>query len=165
MKLNSIWRARMNFLRWPILCTALYRNPIQASNFSGTFDQLCLGIFQAVFTQDGPPFSISWCKRVKMKKTKNSNQEGSCLLFFLFESSWKMWKRTPLLCARAVVNTSETEKMSKKAPCFVEFKFYWITTDKNGFCRMKEEGQIYKEGLRFSIFVLGFSYSRSNFEW
>ena len=29
----------------PILCTPLYRNPMQASNFGGTFDQLFLRIF------------------------------------------------------------------------------------------------------------------------
>ena len=42
-KLNSIsW---LNFQRRPILCTTLYRNSIQASNFGGTFDQLVLWLF------------------------------------------------------------------------------------------------------------------------
>ena len=41
-KLNSISRERLNFRRQPILCTTLYGNPIQASNFGGTFDQLFL---------------------------------------------------------------------------------------------------------------------------
>ena len=51
-KLNSISRERLNFRRRLILCTTLYRNPIQASNFGGTFDQLFLWIFYAIFTQD-----------------------------------------------------------------------------------------------------------------
>ena len=34
-KLNSISRERLNFRRRPILCTTLYRNPMQASNFGG----------------------------------------------------------------------------------------------------------------------------------
>ena len=38
-------RARLNFQRRPILCTTLYRNLMQASNFGGTFDQLFLWIF------------------------------------------------------------------------------------------------------------------------
>ena len=44
-KLNSISQERLNFQRRPILCTTLYRNPMQASNFGGTFDQLFLRIF------------------------------------------------------------------------------------------------------------------------
>ena len=36
----------------PILCTTLYRNLKQASNFGGTFDQLFLGIFYEIFTED-----------------------------------------------------------------------------------------------------------------
>ena len=32
----------LNFPRGSILCTTLYRNPIQASNFCGAFDQLFL---------------------------------------------------------------------------------------------------------------------------
>ena len=35
-------------------------------------------------------------------------------------------------------------KMLKKAPRSVEFNFLLIAIDKNGFRRMKEEGQIYK---------------------
>ena len=43
-KVNSTMRERLNlsFRRRPILCTTLYTNPIQASNFGGTFDQLFL---------------------------------------------------------------------------------------------------------------------------
>ena len=73
-KLNSISRAPLNFRRQPILCTTLYRNPTQASNFGGAFGQLFLWIFlwhfhrRCFFT-----FSIPWCKKVK-KMTKNSKQ-------------------------------------------------------------------------------------------
>ena len=34
--------------------------------------------------------------------------------------------------------------MSKRAPRSVEFNFFLIAIDRNGFRRMKEEGQIYK---------------------
>ena len=40
--LNSISRAQRNFWRRQILCSSLYRNPIQASNFGGTTDQIFL---------------------------------------------------------------------------------------------------------------------------
>ena len=50
-KLNSISRERLNFRRRPILCTTLYRNPMQASNFGGTFDQLFLRLFFIKFSQ------------------------------------------------------------------------------------------------------------------
>ena len=43
-KLNSISRERLNFRRRPSLCTTLYRNLMQASNFGGAFDQLFLCI-------------------------------------------------------------------------------------------------------------------------
>ena len=42
---GSLVRKRLNFRRRPILCTTLYRNPMQATNFGGTFDQLFLRIF------------------------------------------------------------------------------------------------------------------------
>ena len=43
-------------------------------------------------------------------------------------------------------------KMSKKAPRFVEFSFLPIAIGENDFRRMKEEGQIYKNCLKISIF-------------
>ena len=43
-KLNSISRARLNFRRRLFLCTTLYRNPMQASNFGGPYEQLFLWI-------------------------------------------------------------------------------------------------------------------------
>ena len=74
-KLNSILRARLNFRRRPIVCTALYRNPMQASNFGGAFDQLFLWICLWNFHKRClSTSSIPCCKKVKM--TKNSNQGG-----------------------------------------------------------------------------------------
>ena len=76
--LNSISRARLNFRRRPFLRTTLLcRNPIQASNFGGAFDQLFLWIFLCNFHRWClSTLSIPWCKKVKM--TRNSNQGGSC---------------------------------------------------------------------------------------
>ena len=51
----------------------LYRKPIQASNFGGTFHQLFLWIFLWGFHTRCPfTFSTRWCKKSKM--TKSSNQ-------------------------------------------------------------------------------------------
>ena len=44
-KLNSISLVRLKFRRRPILCITLYRNPIQASIFGGSFDQLLFEYF------------------------------------------------------------------------------------------------------------------------
>ena len=74
-KLNSISRERLNFRRRPILCTTLYRNPMQASNFGGTFDQLFLRIFYKIFTEDAS-LSRLYHGAKKSKMTKNSNQGG-----------------------------------------------------------------------------------------
>ena len=74
-KLNSISRERLNFWRRPILCTTLHRNPMQASNFGGTFDQLFLRFFYKIFTEDASlPLLYHGAKKSKM--TKNSNQGG-----------------------------------------------------------------------------------------
>ena len=62
---------------------------------------------------------------------------------------------TPLLCACAVVITLETQKCQKRAPRSVKFNFFLIAIDRNGFRRMKEEGQIYKCCLRFFNFCRG----------
>ena len=65
-KLNSISRARLNFRRRPILCTTLYRNPMQASNFGGKFDQLFLWILLwNIYRRCLSTSSIPWCKKVK----------------------------------------------------------------------------------------------------
>ena len=62
-KLNQISRAPLNFRRRPFLCTTLYRNPMQVSNFGGTFDQLFLWIFLWNFHRRCLSTSyIPWCK-------------------------------------------------------------------------------------------------------
>ena len=77
-KLNSISQAWLNFRRRPFLCTTLYRNLMQASNFGGTFDQLFLWIFYEIFTEDTSPlFLYHGAKKSKM--TKNPNQGGPAL--------------------------------------------------------------------------------------
>ena len=44
-KLSSISRARLNFRRRPVLCTSLYKHPIQASDFGGTFANFSFDVF------------------------------------------------------------------------------------------------------------------------
>ena len=79
-KLNSISRERLNFRRRSILCTTLYRNLMQASNFGGTFDQIFLKFFYKIFTEDASlPLLYHGAKKSKM--TKISNQGWSCLKF------------------------------------------------------------------------------------
>ena len=53
-KLNSISRERLDFRRRPSLCTTLYSNLMQVSNFGGTFDQLFLRIFFVKLSQKMP---------------------------------------------------------------------------------------------------------------
>ena len=72
------------------------------------------------------------------------------LNFFLFESSWKKWKMTPLLCACAVVITLETQKCWKRAPRSVEFNFF-INCD-----RHKRFSQNERRGVDLQIFASDF---------
>ena len=83
------------------------------------------------------------------------------IFFLLFESSWKNMKMTPLLCACAVGITLETQKCRKRVPRSSNLTSLLIAIDRNGFRRMKEEGQIYKGCLRFLIFAYGLSYGLS----
>ena len=84
--LNSILRERVNFRRRPILCTALYRNPIKASNFGGTFDQLFFWIFLMQFSQIFPLLFYTMVQK-SQKMTKKSNQEGGGS----YLNSWRAW--------------------------------------------------------------------------
>ena len=68
----------MKFRRLPILCTTLYRNPMQVSNVGGTFDQLFLSLFYEIFTEDASLLLIYHGAK-KSNMTTNSNQGGSCL--------------------------------------------------------------------------------------
>ena len=77
-ELHSISRARLNFRRWPILCTTLYRNLSQVSKFGGTFAQLFLWVFLCNFHRRClSTSSIPWCKKVKNDQKLKSR--GSCL--------------------------------------------------------------------------------------
>ena len=60
------------------LCTILYRNLRQASNFGGTFDQLFFEFLWNFHRRCLSTSSIPWCKKSKMTKTSN---QGSCLKF------------------------------------------------------------------------------------
>ena len=55
-----------------VLCTTLYRNPMQVSKFGGAFDQL--------FTEDASLLLLYCCAK-KLKMTKSSNQGGPALIF------------------------------------------------------------------------------------
>ena len=95
-KLNSISRARLNFRRRPILCTTLYRNPIQASNFVGTFDQLFLWIFYAIFTEGAIYFVYTMVqKSQKWPKTQIKGGGGPALIIChekkVGPCPWKTW--------------------------------------------------------------------------
>ena len=76
-KLNWNSRERLNFWRRPILCTTLYRNPMQASNFGGTFDLLFLRMFYKNFHRSClSSSSIPWCKKVKNDQKLKSRGGG-----------------------------------------------------------------------------------------
>ena len=93
-------------------------------------------------------------KKLRPKKTKIASRtpfEANLVIFgrrasifFCLKALGKKWKTTPLLCACAVVITLETQKCWKRAPRSAEFSFLLIVIDRNGFRRMKEEGQTYK---------------------
>ena len=75
-KLNSISRVQLNFRRRLILCTTLYRNLMQASNFGGTFGQLFLWIFLWNFHRRClSTFSVSWCKKKNQKWPKTQMKD------------------------------------------------------------------------------------------
>ena len=82
-----------------------------------------------LFIKAGPPwgyFSHLWSQSLN----------------FLFETSWKIWKWTPLLCACAEAITLETQKCRKGRLSPSNITFLFIAIDRNGFRRMKDEGQI-----------------------
>ena len=94
-KLNSISRERLNFRRRPFLCTPLYRNLLQASNFGGTFDQLffwiCLSNFHRRWLSTS---SIPWCKNKYQKWPKTQIKgvlpyvNSACNVLGLFVYDW-----------------------------------------------------------------------------
>ena len=79
-KLNSTSRARLNVRRRPILCTTLYRNPIQASNFGGTFANVSIELLYAVFTEDASLLILYYgAKKVKNDQKLKSKGWGPAL--------------------------------------------------------------------------------------
>ena len=85
--LKSISRARLDFRRRPFLCTTLCRNPIQASNFSGAFDQLFLWIFYAIFTDYASPLCLYHGAK-KSKLPKAQIKGGPALINFMERVLW-----------------------------------------------------------------------------
>ena len=75
-KVNSISRVGLNFRRRPILCTTFCRNPVQASNFGGIFNQFSFVFFNAIFTENASLLCLYHGAK-ESKMTKNSNQ-GAC---------------------------------------------------------------------------------------
>ena len=65
-----LW-ARLNFRRRPILCTTEYSNPMQASNFGGTFDQLYLWIFFMRFSRK---MLLNFFRTMVQKESKNDQK-------------------------------------------------------------------------------------------
>ena len=87
-KFNSISREWLNFRRRPILCKTLYRNPMQASKFGGTFDQLFLRIFLNFHRRCLSTSSIPWYKKVKNDQKLKSR--GSYLKSMGFDAGIRL---------------------------------------------------------------------------
>ena len=58
------------------LCTMLFRNLRQASNFGGTFDQLLLWIFYEIFTEDDYLFFLYRGAKEKIKNDQKLKSRG-----------------------------------------------------------------------------------------
>ena len=148
---------------WPVLCTAMYRNLLPASNFGGTFDQLFLWIF-LWFLQKLPLLK-------KSKMTKNSNQGvGSCkagpplscssLTFF----GWRVLKNLKnviTVCPCAMMVALETQKCRKRhlAPPNLTFNESPQTN-----AERKTKGWSTKRCLNFLNFSHGLSFDLSKFK-
>ena len=61
-----------------VVCTTLYRNPMQASNFGTHLTNFSFEFFYQIFTEDASLLFLYHGAK-KSKLTKNSNQGGSCL--------------------------------------------------------------------------------------
>ena len=86
-KLNLISQARLNFRRRPILCTTLYRNLTQASNFGDTFDQLFLSsVLRNFHRRCLSTSSVPWYKKVKNDQKLKSTGRGPALSVSLLEN-------------------------------------------------------------------------------
>ena len=70
-----------------VLCTTLYKNPMQVSNFDGAFDQLFLWIYLRNFHgRCLSTLSIPWCKKVKNDQNLNQGGGGPALRKQYFNS-------------------------------------------------------------------------------
>ena len=124
-KVKFISRARLNFRRRPFLCTTLYGNLImQASNFDGTFDQLFLWIFYAIFTEDASLLRLYHGPNMS-KMTKNSNQGGPTSIFVFFFSVIGENQ-----CGRITRNTEKNLHglSTVKSQIFVRYLFSYFCT-------------------------------------
>ena len=66
-KLNSLSRARLNFRRWPILCTTMYRNLYKPATSVAHLTNFSFEFFMR-FSQKMPNYAfILWCKKKKSK--------------------------------------------------------------------------------------------------
>ena len=59
------------------MCTTLYRNPMQVTNFGGTFDQLFLRIFYKIFTKDASQAAFT---RIRIARYPDIRVEGTRVL-------------------------------------------------------------------------------------
>ena len=67
------------------------------------------------------------------------------LIFFLFESSWKNMKNdTTFVRMRSGDHLGDAKNVEKRHLAPLNLTFLLIAIDRNGFRRMKDEGQIYK---------------------
>ena len=151
-KLNPISRERLNFRRRPILCRTLYRNPIQACNFGGTFDQLFLWIVLCNFhTRCPSTLSIPWCKKVKNDQKLKSRGGGPAL-----RGAWRDCDTNDIFAHCSLIFY------------FLDFKFFnfvclselhsliWLFF-KNSFRKMKNIRRTTQNALAPSIFIVLFN--------
>ena len=85
----------MNFQKLPTLRTVLYRQPRQASNFSGIFDHLFLWILYDVHKISSILFLHHGIKKSKM--TKKSNQKVLAIFLFLLKFLFSLAVSDPFL--------------------------------------------------------------------
>ena len=172
----------MNYRRRPFLCTTLYRNPMQASNFGGTFDQLFLWISLWNFHRRCvSTCSIPWCKKVKNDQKLKSRGGGSCLIkagpleailvifsrraFCLKALGNKMKNGTTFVRMRSGDHLRDAN-MSKTAPRSVEFNSIIICDRQKRFSQNeRRRADLQNFASDFLIFAYGFicSYDLSKF--
>ena len=114
----------MNFRRGQFLCTTLYWNPMQVSNFGGIFYQLFLWIFLWNFHRRClSTSSISWCKKVKDDQKLKSGGGGGGIYwaFKLILSS-----SSHVLLCRTQANSSHFEAILTCLPGLATEWLGWV---------------------------------------